>query len=344
MKLTEIASFAVVHEQLSWPWISFDASGCRFAFASSRDRVASRVLREGHLAEGSSFALPPDLALPTTPPPDEATRDARAGLHGLSLDSRGERLAITGVTTSASVLVTLGGAGAGEARRSDLAALAGPSFIGQAVAFDRSGQRLWLSAESESETALLLIDASSHALIGIAKSAPFPPPAMHELHLHAHEDAVLLLAACGQDGTFARVARHADGHVKGTWTALEGGGIPAGMVGFSPDGSRVYLAEADELRTHAWPALKELSSVQFDGDFVSSYSGALIGERILVDGQDSETNDDAVTMFDRAATVGAFLSPPVPAGMWAGRLGADLLVTVDAKGEPARARVLRIEL
>jgi hypothetical protein len=28
--------------------------------------------------------------------------------------------------------------------------------------------------------------------------------------------------------------------------------------------------------------------------------------------------------------------------MWAGRLGADLLVTVEAKGAPARARVVRV--
>jgi hypothetical protein len=78
------------------------------------------------------------------------------------------------------------------------------------------------------------------------------------------------------------------------------------MVGFSADGSLVHLAEADELRTHAWPGLKELTSVQFDDDFVSSYSGALIGARILVDGQDSETKEDAVTSFDLTATKGAF--------------------------------------
>lgn len=342
MKLTEIASFDVVHERLPWPWISLDASGGRFAFPSSGQHIASRVLGPQGVTEGASFALPQDLALPTAPPADDASRDARPGAHGFSIDPQGKRLAVTGVASSGSVVVTIDDAG--HELRSHLDTLAGPGFIAQAVAYDRTGARLWISAESEKETALLLIDARTHALVGIVRSAPFPPPAMHELHLHPHDDAVLLLAACGPDGTFARVARFSEGQVKAVWTSLEGGGIPAGMVGFSPDGSRVHLAEADELRTHAWPALKELSSVQFDDDFVSSYSGALIGDRILVDGEDSETHEDAVTMFDRTATKGTFLTPPVPSGMWARRLAGDTLVTVEAKGEPARGRVIRIAL
>jgi hypothetical protein len=342
MKLTELASFDVVREELSWPWVAFDSSGGVFAFPSSGSRIASRVLEHEQITEGPTFALPADLALPTAPPKDEASRDTRAGVHGFSVGAGGSQLAVTGVIESASVVVTIDAEG--RERRSDLEALAGPGFVAQAVAFDRSGARLWISAESEKETALVLIDAQSHALVGIVKSAPFPPPAMHELHLHPQEDAVLLLAACGPDGTFARVARFGDGRVTAVWTALEGGGIPAGMVGFSADGSLVHLAEADELRTHAWPGLKELTSVQFDDDFVSSYSGALIGARILVDGQDSETKEDAVTSFDLTATKGAFLTPPVPSGMWAGRLGTSSLVTVEAKGEPTRGRVFRIAL
>jgi hypothetical protein len=47
-------------------------------------------------------------------------------------------------------------------------------------------------------------------------------------------------------------------------------------------------------------------------------------------------------MFDPAATKGAHLAPPVPTGMWAGRLGADVIVTVESKGEPARGRAIRI--
>ncbi|HVH44222.1 MAG TPA: hypothetical protein VM925_17845, partial [Labilithrix sp.] len=215
--------------------------------------------------------------------------------------------------------------------------------VAQALTFDRSGGRVWVAAESESETALLAIDPESHALLGIVKSPPFPPPATYELFVHPHEDAVLLLAACGPDGTFARITRVVDGGLKAVWTSLDGGGISAGMVGFSPDGSRVYLAEADELRTHAWPGLKELSSIPFDDDFVSSYSGAVIGEHVLVDGQDYETKEDAVTRFDLELAKGRLLLPPVPTGMWIGRLGVDMLVTVEAKGDPSRGRVIRTE-
>jgi hypothetical protein len=342
MQLAEVASFDVVHDKLSWPWIAVDAGGKRFAFASSSQTIASRVVEREEITEGPTFPLPPDLALPAVAPEAEPKRDTTPGLHGFAIDPRGELLALVGVTGGSSVVVTV--APASERRRAGLDALAGPGFVAQAAQFDRTGARLWVSAESETETALLLLDAETLALIGLVRSAPFPPPAMHELWLAPVEDAVLLLAACGDDGTFARVARFSDGGVKSVWTKLEGGGIPAGMVGFSADGTLLHLAEADELRTHAWPGLKELSSVPYDDDFVSSYAGAIFDERIVVDGEDSETKEDAVTMFDRTGTKAVFLPAPVPRGMWAGRLGADLLVTVEAKGEPARGRVLRITL
>lgn len=342
MKLAEIARFDLVRAQLSWPWMAFDASGRRFLFPSSGNALASRVLEGDHVSEGPTFALPADLALPSAPPVDAPVRDTRPGLHGFTVDTSGEHVALAGMVAEAGVVVTLDASG--ETRRTALDELAGAGFAPQAVAFDRSGARLWISAESETETALLLVEASSHALVGLVKSAPFPPPAMHELHLHPREDAVLLLAACGADGTFARVARIADGRVKSPWTSLEGGGIPAGMVGFSPDAERLYLAEADELRTHAWPGLKELSSVQLEDDFVSSYSGAVFGAHVVVDGQDSETKEDAVMIYDVTATKGRIVVPPVPQGMWAGRLGADALVTVESKGEPLRGRVYRVVL
>ena len=151
-----------------------------------------------------------------------------------------------------------------------------------------------------------------------------------------------LLAACGEEGTFARVAGCAKDEVSAIATALDSGGIPAGFVGFSADGARVHLAEADELRTHAWPGLEELSSVELADDFVSSFAGAVLGESLYIDGQDAESNDDQVMKFDRSAIVGSVLSGDVPNGMWAGRLGGDALVTVESKGDPARGRVFRV--
>jgi hypothetical protein len=46
-------------------------------------------------------------------------------------------------------------------------------------------------------------------------------------------------------------------------------------------------------------------------------------------------------VYDQAGLTGALAGPPVPAGMWAGRLGVDCVVTVESKGEPARGRVVR---
>lgn len=323
MSFTEIASFEVVHGHLSWPWISFDPSGKRFAFASSTAAIATRALDDHGrvVTEGPSFALPSDLG---------------AAVQAFAIGCQGTLLAATG----AGLVVTCDVAG--EVARAKVDALAGAGFTARALAFDRNGTRLWLSAESDKETALLLLDARSLALLGAAKSAAFPPPAMHELMLHPEDDAVLLVAACGEEGTFARVAGCANDEVSAIPTALDAGGIPAGFVGFSADGARVHLAEADELRTHAWPGLEELSSVELADDFVSSFAGAVLGGSIYIDGQDAESNDDQVMKFDRSAIVGSVLSGDVPDGMWAGRLETNALVTVESKGEPARGRVIRV--
>ena len=167
---------------------------------------------------------------------------------------------------------------------------------------------------------------------------------MHELYLHPQDDAVLLIAACGEDGTFARVVGWSGEKVEAITGALDAGGIPAGFVGFSVDGQRVHLVEADELRTHAWPGLQELSSVELADDFVSSFAGAVLGEHLYIDGEFAEVSEDAVMRFDRSAIRGKVMPAPFPTGMWAGRLGTDAIVTVEAKGDPARARILRIEL
>ena len=225
MNLAELASFDVVHQALSWPWIAFDSTGRSFAFASTDHRVETRRLDGEALAEGPSFSLPEDMTL--------------ANLHGFSLAAHCTRLAVVGAVSGVSVVVTSDPHG--EGRRTPLESLTGAGFEARATTFDRSGTRLWISAESAAESALLLIDAHTHALIGIARSAAFPPPAMHELYLHPQDDAVLLLAACGEDGTFARVAGWSGDGVEAIPTALDKGSVPAGFVGFSADVVRVHL-------------------------------------------------------------------------------------------------------
>jgi hypothetical protein len=333
MNFTEVASFDVVHAHLSWPWLAFDARGQRIAFASSPSRIATRVLAGSAITEGPSFEVPPDVG---------------PAWGAFALGADGTLVAIAcragGDASDAGTVIT--SAADGERARSRVDALAGPGFAAKALAFDRSGTRLWISAESETASALVLIDARSHDVLGVVRSAAFPPPSMHELYVHPQDDAVLLVAACGEEGTFARVAGWAgnDGAaVSKIDTALDAGGIPAGFVGFSADGARVHLAEADELRTHAWPGLEELSSVELADEFVSSFAGAVMGDRILVDGEDAESRDDAVMVFDRSAIVGSLVyGDDVPRGMWAGRLGTDCIVTVESKGEPSRGRVVRV--
>lgn len=341
MELSELGVFDVAHGQLAWPWIAIDPTRSRFAFASSRNQISTRALVDGALVEGASFALPSDLALPAKKAPATGHRGSEQGVHGFAIDPLGALVAVAGTTGGVSVVATIDPNG--EVKRSRIDALAGDDFVAHAVAFDRTGTRLWLSLESGKETALLLIDARSHAVFGVVKSAPFPPPSVHELHVHPQDDAVLLLGACGQDGTFARVAGWSDGPPVAVPGALDGGSGSAGFVGFSADGARVHLVESGALRTHAWPALDELSSIELPDDFASSYTGVVLGDRILVDGADADTGDeDAVMIFDRSALRGSFAKPPFPAGMWVGRLGADALVTVASKGDPARGRVVAL--
>lgn len=341
MKQVVVSTFDVSHKHLAWPWIAVDPTRQRFAFVTELGHVETRGLSDGGLKEGPRFVLPAGLELPSTPAPTTGHRGAERGLHGLALAPEGLRIAAAGVVDGSSVVVTLGASGESKASRVD--ALTGSDLTAHALTFDRSGVRLWLSAESPTETALVLLDADTHAVLGVVRSAAFPRPSLHELHTHPQDDAVLLLAACGQEGTFARVAGWSDGPPEGVPTALDAGSVPSGFVGFSRDGARVHLVEADELRTHAWPGLQELSSVPLPDDFISAYAGVVLGDRILVDGHDEETGDfDAVMIFDRSAIRGVMARDPVPSGMWVGRLGVDMILTVAAKGEPAQGFLVRL--
>ncbi len=330
MLFREIAAFDVVHAQLSWPWIAFAPSGRALAFASSSSTIATRQLVGEAVAAGPSFTLPSDLRMDP----------GALGAFALSSASDGAPalLALSGGTGEAAVVAIVDPSG--ERRRARIDGLLGVGHDVRAIAFDRAGRRLWLSAESATETVTALLDVDSLTTVGVVRTLPFPRPAMHELHLHPQDDAVLLLAACGPDGTFARVVGFAGDAVSVIPTALDSGGVPAGFVGFSADAARVHLAEADELRTHGWPTLDELSSVPLADEFLSSFSGAVLGSDILVDGEDEPTGDDVVMLFDRSAIRGVVLTEPAPTGMWAGRLGTEAIVTVESKGDPVRGRVV----
>jgi hypothetical protein len=336
MDFVEIDQFEATHLALPWPWVSIDARRARFAFAASATRIATRALVGGLIEAGPHFDLPQDLAIPG------ATQGPGArGTVGFAIAPSGDELALVGNTEGGSILCTL--TTNGNERRSPLNTLAGAECTARAVAFDAAGARLWVSADSPQATLLLLVETATHQVLGKLESPTLPEPGPHELHVHPVDNAVLLLAACGPHGTFARVAGWSDGAPEAISTSMDTGSVPAGFVRFSADSARVHFAEADELRTHAWPGLQELSSVEFPGSFASSYAGVVLGKRIYVDGEDrDDEGQDAVMLFDPSGILGARLRAPVPTGMWVGKLGNDCIVTIDAAGEPARGRVLRI--
>lgn len=346
MRSTVIATYEVSHRELAWPWVALSPTRRALGFVARDERIATRLWDGERLGEGPSFSLPGDLRLPRTGAPASGHGGVERGIEAFAIDGLASRAAVVGRTDGKgrpSTLVTLDARG--EARRSRVDALLGGDFSARAVTFDAPGQHLWLSAESEDQTLVARLDAGTHAVLGVARSAPFPPPSAHELFVHPAEDAVLLLGACGQDGTFARVVRAHGGGVTAVSSALDDSGEPAALVGFSADGTRIHLVGDAELRTHAWPDLTELAAIPLDDDFASSYGGVIVGESILLDGHDADTGDgDRIMRFDTSGLRGHLLQGAAIAGMWVGRLGASLIVTVQAKGEPSIGRVVAIDL
>ncbi|MFO0679785.1 MAG: hypothetical protein U0169_24890 [Polyangiaceae bacterium] len=334
MHFREIFAFDVVHGGLPWPWITFASGGVRFA-ALTKDRTITAWLVEGEtVRETATFALPEEAHVPTKPTgPDVTPR----GLVAFALGGTGTLLA-TLVEGDGGSHVAVRDATT-ERARIDVVSRFGVGHVARAIAFDRRGTRIWLALEGPTETVVALLDAGTLAIVGEARSAAFPRPSLHELHVHPVDDAVLLLAACGEDGTFGRVVGFAGDTVSPVPGALDTGSVSAGFVGYSARGARVFLAEADEIRTHAWPGMEELASVHLADEFVSSYAGAVVGDVVLVDGEDVDSQEDAVMQFDVSATVGHVIRGVVPAGMWAGRVGERGIVTVGAKGDPSEGRV-----
>lgn len=341
MLFHELAAFDVDHRHLAWPWVAIAPNTNRIAFATADDRIDAREFVDGaRLEPRGSFTLPAGLHLPTDKAPADGNREAQRGLYAFGLSPDGLLLAIIGQVDGVHVVVTL--SHEGEVARTTL------EHMGRAISFDRTGKRIWIAAVSKSESVLVVLEARTHASVRTLRYPPFPSAAVHELYIHPADDAVLHVAATGDEGTFARVAGWAGGPPEALKTELDAGGIAAGFVGFSRDGARVHFAESDELRTHAWPTLFELSSVPLADAFQSGYSGAVLGDRIYVDGIHVDDEEDAVMLFDRSGILGAMLRPPFPLGMWAGRLGGDVIVTVehvrstDGEGRTARGRIYRI--
>ncbi len=322
MKFLEVGSFEVLHKHLAWPWVAVNVSRSHFAFAAAEDRIATRSFIEGDLAEGTVFQLPNDLRLPPEKRPDTGHRGAEAGIHAFSIDVSGVHLAVTATVDGASVVVTLDAKG--EQKRSRVDALIGADFVAHAVAFDRTGARLWISAESGTETALLVVDAYTHAVFASSKAIRFRRRPFTSC------TCIRKTTRCCSSPLADKTERSRalrDGrmvHPRRFQTPSKKARFQLVSWAFHRTARACISLEADELRTHAWPGLEELSSVDLADDFASSYAGVVMGDRIFVDGEDRDTGDgDAVMLFDRAAIRGVVVAPPVPTGMWVGRLGID---------------------
>ena len=331
MRFHEVFTFDVVHESLPWPWISFAADRGCLAYASSATTVVAMSSDGDKAVNRATFELPADLAISSS---------ANEGLRAFSVAKGGTLLAAIGNAGAGDVVTVVHASG--EQKRVAVSTLTGEGHTACAVAFDRSGGRLWVALESATETVIALLEATSLEKVDLLRSAAVPRPALYEFHVHPQDDAVLLLAVCGESGTYARVAGFAGDSASLIPTDIDDGGIASGFVGFSWDGARVHLAEADELQTRSWPALHELSTVPLADDFVSSFSGAVVGTHILVDGEDVESDEDAVMLYDQTGIRGILLPGRGPVGMWAGALQSDIVITLDAKGEPSTARAWRV--
>jgi hypothetical protein len=206
-----------------------------------------------------------------------------------------------------------------------------------AATFSADGEFLWLSAESGAGAAIVRLRFRDFSLAGKVAFPPPPPPAQHEILLHPVEDAVLLTMACGQDGTFVRVARAVDGRIELVAGEGDDGLEPCGSAETTEDGSRVCLVTGSAVELRHWPTLGPAKSVELGDGLVANYSGVRIGGRFLVSAafeQDDGSEDERALVFGDALKLED--DAPAPPGMWAGRAGRDRIVTVGREKAESR--------
>lgn len=285
--------------------------------------------------------LPEALAVPDVGRSPEGTTSRQPGLHSIALHPDGRTVVGFGWHRDIPVACVERVGGAPELV--DL----GPALgdMGPlAATFTRDGESIWVSAESASGAAIARLRFRDFGLEAKAAFEPAPPPAFHQLMLHPVEDAVLLAMACGQDGTFLRVARMAGGKLELVPTDGDEGIEPCGLAETTDDGSRVCLVAADHVELRRWPGLKHEARFEVDDALEANYNGVRVGGRFVVSATEHEDGED-----ERALVLTDSLKleddAPAPPGMWAGRLGLDRLVTVSrVKDDDRRAFVYSIEV
>jgi hypothetical protein len=339
LRCSKVCELSIAPGLSQWPWVAFSPERGAFAVPVAPRTVAVRAA--GSPEREARVELHEALSVPTVAASHSATTSRQPGRHALALHPDGRTVVALGWHRDVPVACVERAGGSPELV--DLGPALGDMGPMSAV-FARDGESLWLSAENAAECAIVRLRFRDFGLEGkIAFAAP-PPPAAHEIFLHPVEDAVLLTMACGQDGTFVRVARA----VGGTLELIAGEGDeglePCGVAEATEDGSRVCLVGDDRVELRRWPGLHRDAAYEVGDDLSARYNGIRVGGRFVVSAVVEDQEDD-----DRALVLGDALTleddAPAPPGMWAGRLGPDRLVTISrAKGDTRTAYVYSIEV
>jgi hypothetical protein len=324
--------------KLAWPWVAFAPD--RGAFAVPVGPTILVIRGATSLGDERRVVLPDALAVPSVAASADDTTSRQPGLHAFALHPDGRT--VVGVGWHRDVPVACVERVGGAPELVDL----GPA-LGEmgplAATFTRDGESIWLSAERAGGAAIVRLRFRDFGLEAKVAFPPAPPPAAHELFLHPGEDAVLLTMACGQDGTFVRVARMVDGRLELVETDGDRGLDPCGVAEATDDGGQVCLVMFNRTELRRWPHLAREAEVELGEERATNHNGVHIAGRFIVSATDREDEEEerALVLSEALRLEDDAAAPP---GMWAGRLGKDRLVTIAReKGDERRAFVYLIE-
>jgi hypothetical protein len=329
LRCSKLCELTITPGKLEWPWVAFTPERTAFAVPVGPRTVAIRAATS--LDRERRVELPDALAVPTIQASHDATTSRQPGLHALALHP--DERTVVGLGWHRDIPVACVERVGGAAELVDL----GPA-LGEmgplAASFTRDGESIWVSAESATGAAIARIRFRDFGLESKVTFPPAPPPAHHELLLHPVEDAVLLAMACGQDGTFVRVARMTAAKLDLAPGEGDGGLEPCGLAETTEEGARVCFVAAERVVLRRWPDMALVANVQLGEETAANYNGLRTGGRFVVSATDEEAAEE-----ERAMVLSDALriesDDPAPPGMWAGRLGRDRLVTVGRDGGEA---------
>jgi hypothetical protein len=338
LRCSKLHELTITPHKLAWPWVAFTPERTAFAVPVGRTTLAVRSATS--LGQEQRVELPEALALPVDDASPTGTTSRQSGLHSIALHPDGRTIVGFGWHNDIPVACVERVGGAPELV--DL----GPALgdMGPlAATFTRDGESIWLSAENATGAAIVRLQFRDFQLESkVAFPAP-PPPAFHELLLHPLEDAVLLTMACGQDGTFLRVARMVGGKLELVVTEADGGLEPSGLAETTEDGRGVCLVAFDHVELRGWPELERLASYDVEMELAANFNGVRIGGRFIVSATEEDGEEERALVLDDAMHL--VDDAPAPPGMWAGKLAGDRLVTIDrGKDEERTAFVYLLEV